>query len=123
LTDKLTDLLAELSAAAKPKGRPRKWANYEDHPVDASWAYEAEYIVMNEFVRPYVPDDETPAALTAAVEEARVKLRGALAVQNIERREKVRNAKLRTDAENELNGTAYAYPSWVANFLKEHSLD
>jgi hypothetical protein len=123
LTDKITELLAELSAAAKPKGPPRRWANYEDHPAGASWATHAESIVMNEFMLPYEPDDETPAALTLAVEEARVKLRGALAVQHIERREKVRNAKLRTDAENEIKGTAYAYPSWVANFLKEHSLD
>lgn len=123
MTDKITELLAELSAAAKPKGPPRRWANYEDHPAGASWATTAEYIVMNEFVSPYVPDDETPAALTLAVEEARVKLRGAVVAEHMKRREQVRNAKLRTDTENELNGTSYPYPSWVSNFLKEHSID
>jgi hypothetical protein len=112
LTDKITELIAELSAAAKPKGPPRRWANYEDHPAGASWATTAEYIVMNEFVSPYVPDDETPAALTLAV-----------VAEHMKRSEQVRNAKLRTDTENELNGTSYPYPSWVSNFLKEHSID
>ena len=123
MTDKLTDLLAELSAAASPQTAARKWANYEDHPAGASWAIHAESIVMNEHIRPYVPDDETPAALTLAVGEARVKLRGAVVAEHIKRREQVRNAKLRTDAENEHNGTSYPYPSWVSNFLKEHSID
>ena len=123
MTDKITTLLAELSAASKPKTTPHKWANYEDHPADASWATHAESIVMNEFMRPYQPDDETPAALTLAVEEARVKLRGAVFRQHADRREQVRNAKLRIDTENELKGTSYSYPSWVANFLKEHSID
>jgi hypothetical protein len=37
-------------------------------------------------------------------------------------RDQVRNAKIRIDTENEINGTSLSYPTWVASYLEGNEI-
>jgi len=92
------------------------------HPP--SWRAHAEDIVMVEATTErWAPEPGTPAGLIAAVEQARKDLRGAVSEKQMRLRQQVRNCKLRIDTENEMNGTNYSYPSWVANYLERNEID
>ncbi|MEH3090760.1 MAG: hypothetical protein PGN20_01695 [Agrobacterium cavarae] len=74
---------------------------------------------------PWRPSADTPQALVQAVAAARKKP-AVIAQRQREKthlRNQVRNVKIRVDTENEINGTSYEYPSWVANYLKDNEID
>lgn len=102
-----------------------------EHDEDAppSWAAEARSIALAEahgdpwnrlhLSRP------APQALVEAVKAARSdeRIRGEIWAKRSRLRDQVRNAKMRIDTENELNGTSLAYPAWVSNYLKDNAID
>lgn len=74
---------------------------------------------------PWRPKPDTPQALINAVAEAR-RAPAVIAQRQREKthlRNQVRNAKIRIDTENEINGTSLSYPSWVANYLEGNEID
>lgn len=99
----------------------------DEKPGDpSSYIHTATRIAMSERdIDPWIPSADTPQALIQEVVAARKKP-AVIAHRQREKtllRTQVRNAKLRIDTENEINGTSYEYPSWVANYLKDNEID